>query len=68
MRDDASHIYGIEARDKLVQQSTAIAAIKAGSLLATASFDAMKMACLAAEAAVRHLRGERVPREIILPV
>jgi ribose transport system substrate-binding protein len=47
---------------------TAIEAIKTGSLLATASFDAMKMACLAAEAAVRHLRGERVPREIMLPV
>ena len=46
----------------------AIAAIKAGKLLATASFDAMKMACLAAEAAVRHLRGEKVPREIMLPV
>ncbi len=46
----------------------AIAAIKAGKLLATASFDAMKMACLATEAAVRHLRGEPVPREIKLPV
>ncbi|MEQ1772420.1 MAG: sugar ABC transporter substrate-binding protein [Burkholderiales bacterium] len=46
----------------------AIAAIKAGTLLATASFDAMKMACLATEAAVRHLRGERVPCEIMLPV
>jgi ribose transport system substrate-binding protein len=46
----------------------AIAAIKVGKLLATASFDAMKMACLATEAAVRHLRGEPVPREIMLPV
>jgi ribose transport system substrate-binding protein len=46
----------------------AIAAIKAGKLLATASFDAMKMACLAAEAAVRYLNGEGVPREITLPV
>ena len=46
----------------------AIAAIKSGKLLATASFDAMKMACLAAEAAVRYLRGETVPREIMLPV
>ena len=46
----------------------AIDAIKAGTMLATASFDAMKMACLAAEAALRHLRGERVPREILLPV
>jgi ribose transport system substrate-binding protein len=46
----------------------AIDAIKSGKMLATASFDAMKMACLAAEAAVRYLRGESVPREIILPV
>ena len=46
----------------------AIDAIKAGTMLATASFDAMKMACLAAEAALRHLRGERVPHEILLPV
>jgi len=46
----------------------AIAAIKAGKLTATASFDAMKMACLATEAAVRHLRGETVPRNITLPV
>ena len=46
----------------------AIDAIKTGAMLATASFDAMKMACLAAEAALRHLRGERVPREIMLPV
>ena len=47
---------------------SAIDAIKAGTMLATASFDAMEMACLATEAALRHLRGERVPREILLPV
>lgn len=46
----------------------AIAAIKAGKLLATADFDAMKIACVATEAALRHLRGEPVPREILLPV
>ena len=46
----------------------AIAAIKSGKLLATASFDAMKMACLATEAALRYLNGETVPREIMLPV
>ncbi len=46
----------------------AITAIKSGKLLATASFDAMKMACLATEAAVRYLKGETVPREIMLPV
>ncbi len=46
----------------------AIAAIEAGRMLATASFDAMAMSGIATEAAVRHLRGETVPREIILPV
>jgi ribose transport system substrate-binding protein len=46
----------------------AITAIKHGKLLATADFDAMKISCIATEAAIRHLRGERVPREILLPV
>jgi ribose transport system substrate-binding protein len=46
----------------------AVAAIGDGRLLATASFDAMKMACIATEAAVRHLRGEPVPARIMLPV
>ena len=46
----------------------AIAAIEAGRMLATASFDAMAMSGIATEAAVRHLRGETVPREIMLPV
>lgn len=46
----------------------AIAAIKQGTLLATADFDALKLACVATEAAIRHVRGERVPEEIILPV
>ena len=46
----------------------AIAAIRAGRLLATADYDAMKMACIATEAAIRHLRGESVPATITLPV
>jgi ribose transport system substrate-binding protein len=46
----------------------AITAIKAGRMLATASFDAMAMSAIATEAALRYLRGETVPREIILPV
>jgi len=46
----------------------AIAAIRGGRMLATADYDAMKMACIATEAAVRHLRGERVPATIMLPV
>ncbi len=46
----------------------AIAAIEAGQMLATVNFDAMTMSGIATEAAVRHLRGETVPREIILSV
>jgi ribose transport system substrate-binding protein len=46
----------------------AIAAIKSGRLLATVDFDAMAISSIATEAALRHLRGERVPVEIILPV
>jgi ribose transport system substrate-binding protein len=46
----------------------AVAAIAAGRMLASASFDAMAMSEIATEAAVRHLRGERVPAEIMLPV
>ncbi|MGH6693016.1 MAG: sugar ABC transporter substrate-binding protein [Gammaproteobacteria bacterium] len=46
----------------------AIAAIKSGKLLATVDFDAMKIACIATEAALRHLRGEKLPRHIELPV
>lgn len=46
----------------------AIAAIAAGRMLATVNFDAMTMSAIATEAAVRHLRGETVPGEIILPV
>lgn len=45
-----------------------VRAIKSGDLLASAAFDAMKMACLATEAAVRILRGEEVPAEVMLPV
>ncbi|MGZ8231797.1 MAG: sugar ABC transporter substrate-binding protein [Burkholderiales bacterium] len=46
----------------------AITAIKRGKLLATADFNAKDIATIAAEAALRHLRGESVPSEIILAV
>jgi ribose transport system substrate-binding protein len=46
----------------------AIDAIAAGRMLATADFNAMQMAYLAAECAARHLRGESVPARIELPV
>ena len=46
----------------------AIEAIKAGTMLSTADFDAMNLAALATECALRHLRGESVPATVVLPV
>jgi ribose transport system substrate-binding protein len=46
----------------------AVAAIAVGRMLATADFNAMAMSEIATEAAVRHLRGETIPPEIMLPV
>lgn len=44
-----------------------IAAMRRGEMLASAAFNAMAMGCLAMEAAMRILRGETVPRHIVLP-
>ena len=46
----------------------AIRAIKEGDMLASADFNAMGMAALATECALRHLRGQPVPERIELPV
>ena len=46
----------------------AVTAIKQGKMLETADFDAFKIAAVATEAALRHLRGETIPAEILLPV
>ncbi|MBX3502897.1 MAG: substrate-binding domain-containing protein [Alphaproteobacteria bacterium] len=45
----------------------AVAAIRSGTMLATASFDTLAFGELSVEAAARYLRGETVPREIMLP-
>lgn len=45
----------------------AIAAIKAGDMLCSTEFSTLGFGTLAAEAAIRHLRGDPVPREIMLP-
>ncbi len=42
-------------------------AVGEGRLLATMDYDGFKMGCVAAMAALRHLRGEAVPRQIMLP-
>jgi ribose transport system substrate-binding protein len=45
-----------------------IEAIKQGRLLVSAAYNAMALGCIATEAALRILRGETVPEEIVLPV
>lgn len=45
----------------------AVAAIRNGAMLATASFNTLAFGELSVEAAARYLRGETVPREIMLP-
>jgi ribose transport system substrate-binding protein len=45
----------------------AIAAIKAGDMLSSTSFSTLGFGVIAGEAAARHLRGEAVPVEIMLP-
>ncbi len=46
----------------------AVEALRAGDLLATAAFDAMKIACAATMATLRLIDGQSVPSEITLPV
>jgi ribose transport system substrate-binding protein len=43
-------------------------AIAAGDLLATVDYNGFTMGCVAAVAAIRHLRGQTVPAEIMLPI
>lgn len=45
----------------------AVSAILEGDLFATASFNTHDFGCLAMEAAIRHLKGEIVPKRIMLP-
>ena len=45
----------------------AIAHIERGAMLASCDFSAFNIAAIAARAVLRHLRGEPVPREIMVP-
>ena len=45
----------------------AVKQVETGAILATADFNTFKMACVATQAALRHLKGEKVPEKIILP-
>ncbi|WP_170984488.1 sugar ABC transporter substrate-binding protein [Rhodoligotrophos defluvii] len=42
-------------------------AVKDGKILAIAEFSGFKMACIAMELGLRSVRGEQVPKEVILP-
>jgi ribose transport system substrate-binding protein len=46
----------------------AIKLIEDGVMLASVDFSTFKLGCLAAQAAIRHLRGEPVPKAIDVPV
>ena len=41
--------------------------VETGAILATVDFNTFKMACLATQAALRHLKGEKVRDKIMLP-
>ena len=45
----------------------AVKEVESGKILATADFNTFKMACLATQAALRHLKGEKLPEKIMLP-
>lgn len=60
--DRRSQVVGVNAIPQ------AIRAIAEGRMLATANFNAMQMAYLATECAIRHLRGQAVPQRLELPV
>jgi len=45
----------------------AVKQVETGAILATVDFNTFKMACLATQAALRHLKGQTVPDKIILP-
>lgn len=46
----------------------AVKAIRRGEMVATADFNAMNLAAIATECALRHLAGEAVPPRVTLPV
>lgn len=45
-----------------------MAAIAEGRMLASEDYSGFALGCLAAETAIRHLRGQPVPKEVMLPV
>jgi ribose transport system substrate-binding protein len=45
----------------------AVKEVESGKIVATADFNTFKIACLATQAALRHLKGEKLPDKIMLP-
>ena len=45
----------------------AVKLVESGALLATVDFNMFKIGCTATRAALRHLKGERLPEKILLP-
>jgi ribose transport system substrate-binding protein len=56
-----AHVVGLNADPEGIE------AVKSGKLLATGACQGFVQGCLGVMAAVRHLRGRPVPKEIILP-
>ena len=71
LRDRAHQALRAVGRTMLVMSCNgvleAVQQVAAGNLLATVDFSTFKMACLATEAALRHLAGQPVPEKIMLP-
>jgi ribose transport system substrate-binding protein len=44
----------------------AVKQVETGAILATVDFNTFKMACLATQAALRHLKGEKLPDKVLL--
>ncbi|MEZ5844709.1 MAG: sugar ABC transporter substrate-binding protein [Hyphomicrobiaceae bacterium] len=68
---EALHAAGRGGKTKVVGIDgipDAIQAIAAGKMFATVDFSGHDQSYLAVQAAVRHLKGEKVPPEILLPV
>jgi ribose transport system substrate-binding protein len=75
--NDAMAIGAIEALDAAGRKALvigingtkeAVDAIKAGKLLASGDYNAFNQGCLGTMAAIRHLRRQPVPKEILFPV
>lgn len=45
----------------------AVKEVESGKILATVDFNTFKMACLATQAALRYLKGEKLPDKVLLP-